>query len=311
MLSKKFIAYVVGGLIVLAWPLAVKNPFFTHIGTLIFMYMLLGFSMNLMLRIGQLSLAHGSLMGLGAYGSTLLMLRLDFPFLVAFLGSGLITALFALITGPIMLRIKGVYFVLLTFAVGEIIHLMFIDWVSLFGGNNGLFGVPKASFFGYELTDRYHYYVFAVLLAFLTYLGLKIIYKTEMGSVIDGLHQNESLARSLGIDALKYRLVVFTISSFIAGIAGGFFASYFSFVTPESFSFWTAVDSIVMNVLGGIGSPIGPVVGALLLVPLPELLRDTKEYQILLYGALLMIFLVFLPQGVTGQIKKWWINRGR
>lgn len=309
MLKKKNIAWILVALLTLLWPMVFDNPFLTHIGVLIFMFMLLGFSMNLMLRIGQLSFAHGSLMGLGAYGSTLLMMRLDFPFALAFLCSGLISALFALITGPIMLRIKGVYFVLLTFSVGEVIHLMFIEWVSLFGGNNGIFGVPKASLFGYVLTSRYQYYLFAVILAFLTYRLVKFLYESEIGSVIDGLNKNEELARSLGINAMRYRLVVFTISSFIAGICGGFFASYYSFVTPESFSFWTAVDSIVMNVLGGIASPIGPVIGAIILVPLPEILRDTKEYQILLYGALLIVFLMFLPHGVTGYFKSWCARR--
>lgn len=302
---------VVAAAILVGWPFLLDKSFFTHIGTLICLYALLALSMNLMLRMGQLSLAHGAIMGLGAYGSTLLMMRLDLPFAVAFPASGLIGALFALITGPIMLRIKGVYFVLLTFAFGEVVILTFVEWVELFGGNNGLFGVPPASLFGFTLQDRSSYYVFALVLAMLGYLGVRRLYNSEIGAVIDALDKDEELARSLGISALRYRLLVFTVSGFMAGIAGGFFASYYSFVTPTSFDFWTAVDAIVMNVLGGIGTPIGPILGAIMLVPLPELLRDAQEYQVLLYGLVLIVFLKFFPGGIYGLYTKIRDRRGR
>lgn len=299
------------GVVAIGWPFLLDNPFLTHIGVLFWMFTLLALSMNLMLRMGQLSLAHGALMGLGAYGSALLMMRLDVPFILAFPASGLIGALFALITGPIMLKIKGVYFVLLTFAFGEIVILTFIEWVELFGGNNGLFGVPRASFFGYTLIERSSYYLFALVLAVLAYLGVRALYKSEVGAVIDALDTNEELARSLGVNALSYRLVVFTISGFLAGIAGGFYASYYTFVTPDGFTFWTAVNAIIMNVLGGISLPIGAILGALIIVPLPEILRDAKEYQNLAYGLILIIFLLFLPNGFIGAYRQYRERRQR
>lgn len=307
----KGLAMLLGAVVVIGWPFLFNNPFLTHIGVQVWMFTLLALSMNLMLRMGQLSLAHGAVMGLGAYGAALLMMRLNIPFALAFLGSGLIGALFALITGPIMLRIKGVYFVLLTFAFGEIVILTFIEWVDLFGGNNGLFGVPRPSLFGYVLQNRLAYYLFALVLAALAYVGVRQLYKSEIGAVIDALDTNEDLARSLGVNALRYRLVVFTISGFLAGIAGGFYASYYTFATPDGFMFWTAVDAIVMNVLGGISSPIGPVLGALLLVPLPEILRDAKEYQTIAYGVLLIIFLIFLPDGIVGAYRRFRERRQR
>lgn len=311
MTSPKILALLVGGVVVIGWPFVFNNPFLTHIGVQVWMFTLLALSMNLMLRMGQLSLAHGAIMGLGAYGSALLMMRLNIPFGFAFLASGLIGALFALITGPIMLRIKGVYFVLLTFAFGEVVVLTFIEWVELFGGNNGLFGVPPASFFGFVLKNRLGYYLFALALAALAYVGVRLLYKSEIGAVIDALDTNEDLARSLGVNALQYRLLVFTISGFLAGIAGGFYASYYTFATPDGFTFWTAVNAIVMNVLGGISSPVGAVLGALLLVPLPEILRDAKEYQTIAYGIILIIFLLFLPDGIVGAYRRFRERRGR
>jgi len=294
-----------GAIVVAGWPFVLKNSFLTHIGTLVWLFTLMALSMNLMLRIGQLSLAHGAIMGLGAYGATLMMMRLDVPFALAFVGSGLIGALFVLITGPIMLRIKGVYFVLLTLAFGEIVNLTFVGWVDLFGGNNGLFGVPHASLFGFVLKERSSYYLFALILAALAYAGIRLLYDSEMGSVVDALDKNEELARSLGLNAPRYRLVIFTISGFIAGIAGGFYASYYTFVTPDAFVFWTAFNAVVMNVLGGIASPIGPILGAVLLTPLPELLRDANQYQTLLYGIVLIIFLIFVPEGICGAYRRY------
>lgn len=307
----KRMGLLAAAVLVIGWPFVVNNTFLTHIGVLVWMFTLLALSMNLMLRMGQLSLAHGALMGLGAYGSALLMMRLDVPFALAFPASGLIGALFALITGPIMLRIKGVYFVLLTFAFGEIVILTFIEWVDLFGGNNGLFGVPRASIFGFVLKDRWAYYLFALALAALAYLGVRALYRSEVGAVIDALDTDEDLARSLGVNALSYRLVVFTISGFLAGIAGGFYASYYTFVTPDGFTFWTAVNAIIMNVLGGIALPIGALLGALLIVPLPEILRDAKEYQTLAFGIVLIIFLLFLPNGFIGAYRQYRKRRQR
>jgi len=299
-MNRKTVLFVIALVAAVAWPFALDNSFFTHIGVSVWMFTLLALSMNLMLRMGQLSLAHGGLMGLGAYTAALLMLRLDAPFLLAFVSAGVVGGLVALITGPILLRVKGVYFVLLTFAFGEIIVLMFVDWVTLFGGNNGLFGVPRAQLFDFILRDRALSYVFALGLAALGYLGLRWIYRSETGAVIDALHDDEELAQSLGINALRYRVVVFAISGFMAGIAGGFYASYYTFVTPNAFTFWAAVDALVMNILGGIAVPAGAVMGAILLVPLPELLRDSQEYQVLFYGLVLIFFLKFIPNGLYG-----------
>lgn len=290
--------------ILAAWPFVIGNRFLTHIGTLICMYTLLAFSMNLMLRIGQLSLAHGALMGIGAYTSALAMMSLKLTFLLAFLLSGVVGGLVALVIGPILLRVRGVYFVLLTFAFGELVILTFTQWVDVFGGVNGIFSVPRAQLFGYVIRDRAIYYLIALAMAGGGYLLLRGLYRGEIGAVMDTLHDDEDLARSLGVNTMAYRLLIFTVSGAIAGFTGGFYASYFTFVTPQAFEFWTAVNMIVINVLGGIASPVGVVLGALILVPLPELLRDAMQYQVLLYGIALIVFLKFMPDGIYGVLQK-------
>lgn len=286
----------------IGWPFVLGNKFATHIGTLICMFSLMALSMNLLLRIGQLSLAQGAIMGLGAYGSALAMMSFGFPFWAGFLLSGAVGGLVSLLIGPVVLKLRGVYFVLLTFAFGEIVILTFTEWVDVFGGVNGIFGVPRASFFGHVIRDRNVYYLMALAMAAGGYFLLRAIYRSEFGAIMDTLHDHEELARSLGVDAMAYRLAIFSLSGMIAGFAGGFYASYLTFVTPMAFDFSNAVNLVVINVLGGISSPMGVVLGAVILVPLPELLRDAVEYQVLLYGLVLIVFLKFMPEGIVGLI---------
>jgi branched-chain amino acid transport system permease protein len=283
-----------------AWPFFYSNRYFLHIGVMMGVMATLALSVNLLLRIGQLSVAHAAFMGLGAYASALLMMRLHFPFAAAFLTSGVLVALLALALGPIVLGIKGIYFVLLTFALGEVINLIFQAWVGLFNGNNGLFGIPKASLFGVRMLDIRFYYLAGLALTGCAYAAIRALFRSDAGAILDSLNENETLACSLGADALRWRIGVFVLSSFLAALSGSLYAHYLGFISPDAFSFWTVVNVVVINVIGGIASPLGPVLGALLLVPLPELLRDAKQYQVLLYGVLLIVFLLFMPDGLIG-----------
>jgi branched-chain amino acid transport system permease protein len=271
---------------------------------MICLYTTLALSMNLMLRIGQISFAHGAFMGLGAYGSALFMMRLGLPFPVAFLGAAFAVTLLAWMVGQVFLRIRGVYFVLLTFSFGEIIVLMFIEWVSLFGGSNGLAGVPRPGLLGHEIQGRDGFYLLALALAAFAYASVRAIYRSELGAVITSLDENEALTRSLGIDSRQYRLLTFCFSSFLAGISGALYGHYLTLVTPDDYGFSVPVNLVVINVIGGVAHPIGSVLGALLLVPLPEFLRDAKQYQVLAYGVLLIFFLLFMPDGLYGLIQK-------
>ena len=302
--SKLALAIIAVTAVLAALPFLLRLPFITHIGVMVALYTTLALSMNLMLRIGQISFAHGAFMGLGAYGSALFMMRLGLPFTLAFLGAALAVTLLAWLVGKLFLQIKGVYFVLLTFSFGEIVVLTFIEWVGLFGGSSGLTGVPRPSLFGYKIEGRDGFYLLALGLAVFAYTSVSAIYRSELGAVITSLDENEALTRSLGIDSRRYRLLTFCFSAFLAACAGAIYGHYLTLITPEDYGFWVPVNLVVLNVIGGITHPIGAVLGALLLVPLPEFLRDAKQYQILLYGILLIVFLLFMPDGLYGVFKK-------
>lgn len=284
---------VVGGA-----PFIIHDAYLIHIGIMIFLGIVVALSMNLMLKLGQLTLAHGAFFGLGAYASALFVMRLQLPFPVAFLLAGGSSALMAAIFGPVFLRVKGVYFALLTFAFGQVLNLIFQEWVDLFGGNNGLFGIPKPNIFGLRIVTPQDFYFFTFILATAVYLFIVALYKSRIGSIIAALDESEPLSQSFGLNPLAWRTAMFVVSSFIVGLAGSVYAHYVGIISPEAFTFWVVVDALVINVVGGLALPIGSVIGAVLLVPLPELLRDTQQFQKLLFGIIVMLALIFLPQGV-------------
>uniref|UniRef100_UPI0033422F23 branched-chain amino acid ABC transporter permease n=1 Tax=Castellaniella defragrans TaxID=75697 RepID=UPI0033422F23 len=286
--------------ILLAWPMFVDEArFVLHVGVMIALYITLAMSMNLMLRIGQLSLAHGALYGIGAYASAILTRDLGAPFWLAFVLSGLVTAMIALITGPIFMRLKGVHFALLTFAFGEVIVLCFVEFVDLFGGNSGFGQIPAARLGGQDL-GRTGYYMLTMGLAAFCYFGLRALYRRELGLFSAALHQDEMLVTASGFEALKFRVAVFVLSAALAGWAGSLFAHYQGYISPDSFGFWTAVNAVIINVLGGVSALGAVVLGSFILVPLPEFLRDLQQYQRLFYGLVLIGLLCFMPRGIAG-----------
>lgn len=304
--AAKWVWHLLVVVVLLAWPLWFgQSRFALHLAIMVALYACLAMSMNLVLRIGQLSLAHGALFGVGAYVSAILSRDYGWSLPLAFLGAGAVTGALAALTGPIFMRIKGVHFALLTFALGEAVVLCFIEFHEIFGGNNGFGQIPSLHS-GLPIPEgRYGVYLVVVTFALIVYFGLRALYRREWGMVADSLHQNEQLVRSCGLEVLPFRVSVFVLSALIAGWTGSLFAHYQGYISPDSFGFWTAVNAVIMNVLGGLGALAGAVIGAAILVPLPELLRDLQQYQRLIYGATLMLLLLFMPQGLIGLWRKF------
>ncbi|MDQ6433197.1 branched-chain amino acid ABC transporter permease [Mesorhizobium sp. LHD-90] len=297
-MRKTYLAYlIVAALATLPWVVGGRYVF--HVATMITIMIPLALSLNLMLKVGQLSLAQAAFMGIGAYGAVLLTMRLDFPPMLSVFAGGLLAAATAAICGPVFLRIKGVYFALLTFAFGQIVNLVFQEWTSLFGGNSGIYGIPKLSVFGMRFSTTQHYYLFGLVFCAVCYVALRLLERSEIGRIFQALKEDETLSRSLGSNALAWRVAAFVGSALIAGIAGGIYGFYIGFLSPDAFTFWLSVDLIVMNVVGGATSVLGPVLGAIFIVPLPEFLREARAFQLLIYGVVLIIFLVLIKDGLV------------
>lgn len=281
-------------------PILAGSRFIFHVSSMVAIMGSLALGLNLMLRMGQLSIGQAAFAGLGAYCSALLTLRLGWSGLSAFLASGIGVGLFALVAGPIFVRVKGVYFVLLTFAFTQVVNLLFQRWTDLFGGNNGLYGIPKLQGLGLRLATPLALYLGALGLLLITLGMVTLIYRSYIGQVIDSLNEDEELCRSLGVHAMAWRVLIFAISAMLAGFAGSYYAHFIGFLSPDAFRFSLSVDLLVMNVVGGVSSAFGPVVGSILLASLPELLRSARQFQMLGYGLTLIAFMLFFRTGITG-----------
>ncbi|MDR5798138.1 branched-chain amino acid ABC transporter permease [Caballeronia sp. LZ008] len=280
-------------------PWIIGGRYILHIATMVVLTIPLALSVNLTLKLDQLSLAQPAFMGVGAYASALLTMRLGVPPVLALLSGGLLAIIISLVFGPIFLRIKGVYFVLLTYAFSQVVNLIFQEWTSLFGGNNGLYGIPRFSILGWSFDSIASYYALGLVVAAIFFVAMLAVERSDMGAIFGALNEDESFCRSIGSNAHSWRVAAFVMSSFMAAIAGGLYAFYIGFISPDVFGFQATIDLIVMNVVGGSGVVLGPVLGALVIVPLLELLREAKEYQLLVYGFCLIFFVLFFRQGIV------------
>jgi branched-chain amino acid transport system permease protein len=155
------------------------------------------------------------------------------------------------------------------------------------------------------LRSRESFYILVLAVVVVSLLVLRAMLHGQSGNVLRGLDSNEPLVQSLGIDALAWRRFVFAVSAGIAGASGSLYAHYLSYISPEAFNITTTINALVMNVVGGVGAVVGPIIGAIILVPLPELFRTAIAWQQFLYGLSLIVLMVFLPRGLSGLLRRW------
>jgi branched-chain amino acid transport system permease protein len=261
---------------------------------------ILALGLNIILKTGQVSLAHAAFFAVGSYGSAHFTLMFDWPFLVSLLASSLTCGIMALILGRLILHLKGVYFILVTFAVNELVFLLAKDLTSITGGNTGITGIkpPTLPIIGVMASKADFYYV-ALVVFLIVFFFLYMIYRSPFGRAMDSIRESENLASATGYDPMKIKLIAFFIGACIAGLGGSLFAHFTRYIAPFNFTFWESVNFLIMNIIGGAFSIAGPVIGAIILTPLPEFFRDYVLWQQTLYGLVLILFMRFLPDGVV------------
>lgn len=274
-----------------------------HIAIISGFFIILTLSLNLIVGYcGQVSLGHAAFYGLGAYASALATIHWHLPFLLALLLAALVGALFGLGLGLPTLRVKDDYLAIVTLGFGVIIDLVLLN-LNFTGGPDGLAQIPPPHFGGINFRHKVPY---ALLLAFFVVFTLWLIYRlvnSRHGRALKAIRDHEMTARVMGINAPAYKIAIFTLSAGLAGMAGSLYAHYITFINPESFGLHTSILILTMVVLGGMGSILGSVLGACALTILPELLRRFADYQDLVYGALLIVLLIWRPQGLLGTGK--------
>ena len=290
--------------LVTAAPILLQRPFYLHLAVLVAINAIAVNGLAALTRTGQVSLCHGAFVGIGAYVSTLASMQMALPFPLAVLAAAGVSAFIALLLGLVMLRLRGVYFVLLTFAFGEFVRLVLLAWESITGGANGISGIPPAEIAGYALDSKLSFYCLAAVLALLSVGALAALFRSPAGHTIEAVGENPALAEASGLAVRRTQHFAFTVAGAFAGLSGALLAHYIGFISPETFHYGLSVSMIIMLVVGGRGYVLGPLVGALIMTPLPELFRGAVQTQNIFYGCALILMLRFMPQGLADLPKR-------
>jgi len=274
-----------------------------HLAILGGIYIILAISLNLIVGYaGQVSLGHAAFYGIGAYISALTSLLWHFPFPLAALSAILFAGACGLLLGLPTLRLKEDYLAIVTLGFGVIVDMVFLN-LEITGGPDGLPGIPPPSFLGVTFQSPWQYLLLTLLMVLLTLALTYRLVHSYHGRALRAIRDHEVTAQVMGINTPAYKVAIFTLAAALAGLAGSLYAHYITFINPESFGLHTSILALCMVVLGGMGSLAGAVVGALALTLLPEMLREFKAYQDLVYGALLVGLLIWRPQGLLGRGK--------
>ncbi|CAB3827399.1 hypothetical protein LMG1861_00579 [Achromobacter piechaudii] len=282
-------------------PFFLNQPFTYHLAIFIAINAIVVTSLSVLARAGQISLCHGALVGVGAYASVFCVKGLGLPFIVGVVAAMAAAGCVAYLLGRIVLRLQGVYFVLVTFAFGELLRLVLLEFGDITGGANGITNIPPAAIAGYVFSDKPAFYALATAAALAVLAFFRWFYASPAGEAVDAVGENPALAESSGIGVRRTQLFAFTLASVFAGLGGALLAHYVGYISPESFNMHLSVALIIMMVVGGRRYLLGGLVGALVMTPLPELFRGAVESQDILYGVALILMLRFLPQGLAGM----------
>jgi ABC-type branched-subunit amino acid transport system ATPase component/ABC-type branched-subunit amino acid transport system permease subunit len=299
--------------VVLALPLLGVDDYYLHLLIMAGLFFLLAAGMNLLLAAGQLNLGHTAFFGIGAYTSGLLALHLELSPLWTLPIAAAFTGVVGYLLGRLTLKLRGAYFVLVTIGFAEVIRLVATNWMELTQGPMGLAGVPPFNLGTERLTlvsKRDYYYLMAVMAGGTLYLTARLL-GSRIGRALAAIQSNESLAESSGISAYRHTLLALVISCVLAGAAGGFYAHYITFLSPELFGFQNTVTMAVMVVAGGQGMVLGPALGSLVFTFVPEMLRMAVFYRMLLYGVILLLVVMFMPKGLVFYLRALLHERGR
>ncbi|MFI7856250.1 MULTISPECIES: high-affinity branched-chain amino acid ABC transporter permease LivM [Pseudomonas] len=314
--------YVIIGLIIVAlvWPFFGSRGA-VDIATLILIYVLLGLGLNIVVGLaGLLDLGYVGFYAVGAYSYAMLSHYLGWSFWVCLPIAGLMAATFGFLLGFPVLRLRGDYLAIVTLGFGEIIRLFLRNLTDWTGGPNGISNIPKPELFGLTFERRaaegmqtFHeffglqynsinkvifLYLVALLLALLALFVINRLLRMPIGRAWEALREDEIACRALGLNPTVIKLSAFTLGACFAGFAGSFFAARQGLVTPESFTFIESAIILAIVVLGGMGSQLGVILAAIVMILLPELMREFSEYRMLMFGALMVLMMIWRPQGL-------------
>jgi len=281
----------------------VLGGFYLYLGLVVAIYAIAALGLQVMVGLaGQLSLGHAAFLGIGAYTAILLEKGIGLSFLPALAAAGLAAAAAGLLMAQ-LIRLSGVYFKIATFGFGIVVYQVLTNWSSLTGGHVGVRAIPPIVILNLQITTRVGLFVVEMATLTIVYALLVRLCHGRIGRALRAIGQNETAARSVGIRVDRYRMIVITLGSGIAGLAGAFLPHLMRFLSPESFTWYDSLVMLIMITVGGLASLPGAIVGAAVLTIVPEYLRDFAQYKMLAFGVLLVASMIVMPAGMAGAVR--------
>jgi branched-chain amino acid transport system permease protein len=295
---------IVGAVVTMALlPALSTNAYTLHVYSLIGIYAIVAMGLNLVFGYtGQISLGHAAYFAVGAYVSALTTIDLHLPFFVGLVFACLATYLLGLLVGTPSLKLEGSYLGMATIGFGEIVRTILVNWEIVTRGPTGISRIPQPSLLGLTFDKpltRYYLVLGICLIVFLLYWNL---IRSHFGSRFVAVRDSPKAAAAMGVDPQRTKVLAFAISTSFAGIGGCLYAHLNRYIAPDAFGLGESINFLIMTVIGGMGTVIGPLIGAVIIVYLRETLNALKDYSMLIYGLLLMVLMVFMPRGLIGTI---------
>ena len=287
-------------------PLVLTSKYQVSILIIAGIHVLLALGLNLVMGYtGQVSLGHAGFYGLGAYASGVLSTKYGFNPWLAFLAALALSGVVSGLIGAAALRLQGYYLSMATLGFGIILYILFVELAWLTGGPAGLVGIPEFRLGGFRLSsDLPYYYLVWSIVGLLLLFAIHLV-DSRLGRSLRAIQGDEVAASLVGVNTWSTKVMIFVIAACMASAAGSLYAHYVTVLSPDSFGFMFSIEIVVMVIVGGSGSIWGALIGAVLLTLLPEYLRVMKDYDVLVYGAVVILVVMFVPRGLAGGIEHW------
>jgi branched-chain amino acid transport system permease protein len=282
------------------------NPYWVDVLNNIGIYAILALSLNFILgHAGMFHMGHAAFFAVGAYITAILNTMYHIPIIWLMPLSGIAAALFAAVVARPIIHLRGDYLLIVTIGIVEIVRIALVnDIFGVTGGANGIFGIGRPEFFGLKIRRPHQFYYYIWIFLGISVLLFRMLEDSRFGRALNCIKEDELAAEGCGINTAHYKLIAFVLGAFWAGMVGNIYASKMMIISPESFSFWESVLYFTIVILGGSGSIPGVILGAFLIVGLPEIFRQFASARMLIFGAAMVIMMIFRPSGILPPLPR-------
>ena len=310
-MNRRYAMYMVAAAAFATMP-AFINPYWTDVLNTVGLYAILALSLNIILgHAGMFHMGHAAFYAVGAYTTAVLNVTFHVPVLWAMPAAGVLAALFALVVARPIIHLRGDYLLIVTIGIVEIVRIALVNNIfDMTGGANGIFGIARPELFGFKIRKPVHFFYLIWGFCAVTILLFHWLENSRFGRALNYIREDEVAAEGSGVNTAAYKLGAFVLGAFWAGMAGTLFAAKMTIISPESFSFWESVVMFTIVILGGMGSIRGVLLGAFLIVGLPEVFRELASARMLVFGAAMVAMMIFRTQGLLRPAPRHYDLRG-